>query len=242
MTLIAVCNNHNVFVYEILKNIFKREDYTCIKYLLNIVCSCKELQLICEDNELWKFVLICMFKCNYNIRNNSVHINPKVPANCGFQIWINEKWRTINFPENRGFKEELEEKTTKYYLQNYGIEPPVNYNHFRYRNSQRQALLEIWTTLDIKCPHIHHYDISTLDCSIKYTKKNYSNYKKIVYKELLKQMKKHKPNHNTLVRKEQQKYEALLDSLKRQKEKLDKLNEVGELANNRSILEEYIGK
>ena len=32
-------------------------------------------------------------------------------------------------------------------------------------------------------------------------------------------MKKHKPNHNTLVRKEQQKYEALLDSLKRQKEK-----------------------
>ena len=55
-------------------------------------------------------------------------------------------------------------------------------------------------------------------------------------------MKKHKPNHNTLVRKEQQKYEALLDSLKRQKEKLDKLTEIGELANNRSILEEYIGK
>ena len=107
------------FVYEILKNIFKREDYTCIKYLLNIVCSCKELQLICEDNELWKFGLIRMFKCNYNIRNNSVHINPKVPANCGFQIWINEKWRTINFPENRGFKAELEEKTSKYYLQNY---------------------------------------------------------------------------------------------------------------------------
>lgn len=245
MDLITVCNNHNVFVYEILKNIFKRENYICIKYLLNILCSCRTLKVICEDNELWRFVLVSIFKCNYKIRPDSIHTKPRNPCSCGGNTWIRDKYLTLNYPENSDFKNELTEKTNKYYLDIYGIEPPNDLNYitaYRYRTTQGKILTEMWYKLDIKCPHIHHYDISTLDCSIRYTKKNYSDYKKIVYKELLKQMRKHKPNHNTLVIREQKKYDALLDSIKKQKEKLDNLNEIGELANNRGILEAYIGE
>jgi len=237
---IEVINNNNIFIHEILKYILIREKYTTVKYILNLLCTSNKLKIICEDNELWKYTLLNVFKVDYKINENSKHIHKRCFHTCGGKCWVDSMLYSLEKPEQLDFKNKLIEDTNTYYITMYGTYPPANFHHintYRYRRALWEVLRQYWDKLNIKCNNIMHYDLTTLDSSIKYTKKNYSNYKKIVFNKLLSEM---KPNKIRKITVEERKYNALLKQLEIQKSKLNSLNELKELNDNREILETYI--